>query len=289
MWNALPVTFQSKLLNYLNNKTLTKLLFVSKYFRKVILQKFEKYFDFSTGFCSIFEWHLVLFSNLINMLRAMNTKLEKQFDIDSIGNQISNTILKNLFLFSVCLHYFRCVRSCNKESAYSFYCAWVRCHDFDFRDQVLSVVLDENLDEEDYECLFLHSKEIGFDVFLLRPPYFNYPNYPLQHKKCDYFEVFSNAQEICISFVSVMLRLMVNYYTEFFSKMKLSLRDEECIMKKIYMAANSLFESFFKETNCLFFHEMFDCFEEGNNSYCYEKPQFGPYHPPLAILEIMRF
>ena len=55
------------------------------------------------------------------MLQRMNDKVDKQFDIDDIGNKISNSILKNLLLFSVCLHYLRCVRSCDKESKYFFF------------------------------------------------------------------------------------------------------------------------------------------------------------------------
>ena len=270
MRNELPETVKSKVLSYLNSEQLIKHLFVSKYFRKIIILKFEKYFDLSTGFCSVFEWDLILFSNLINMLQRMNAKVEKEFDIDNIGNKISNTILKNLSLFSVCLHHFRCVRSCDKESVYCFYCSRVRCLNFALTDRVLSVVLENIEDKEDYEYLYLDDKEIDFDVFLLGPPYFNYPNYPLQHEKCDYFEVFSNAQEICISFVSIMLRLMINYYTEFFSKWKLTLSYEEAVIKEIYIAANELFQTFFKEANCLFFYGMFDCFEEVNRSNCYE-------------------
>ena len=49
----------------------------------------------------------------------------------------------------------------------------------------------------------------------------------------------------------------------------------------------------FFDTNYLFFYEFFNVFDEVNSSYCYlnskNKPKFGPYGPPVHLIEIIRF
>ena len=45
--------------------------------------------------------------------------------------------------------------------------------------------------------------------------------------------------------LSVLVRMYVNYLTEFFSKFELSIRDEEFVIKQIYCYASDLMHSFF--------------------------------------------
>ena len=53
-----------------------------------------------------------------------------------------------------------------------------------------------------YDYLFLDGKLIDVDVFLNRPAYFDYPNYPLGDKaKCCYFLVLSHAQDLLAYYV----------------------------------------------------------------------------------------
>ena len=82
-------------------------------------------------------------------------------------------------------------------------------------------------------------------MFLERPAYFDYPNFALADEKCDYFQRFHHAQNLFVVFVSVLVRMYVNYLTEFFSKFELSIRDEEFVIKQIYCYASDLMHSFF--------------------------------------------
>ena len=82
------------------------------------------------------------------MLQIIHGNIENQFDIEEVGLKLSDT-LYNLSLFSVCLHYFRCARSCDKVSDYCFYCSRVRSHDLmlgiNFRVSYWKEVIEKNI------------------------------------------------------------------------------------------------------------------------------------------------
>ena len=124
---------------------------------------------------------------------------------------------------------------------------------------------------------------MDLDVFLDLPVYYNYPNYPLSKEKtkCQYFLVLNHAQDLLAYFCSVLVRMHLNYAIEHFSELisVVSLSDEKFIMKEICRWGRDLLFDFF-DTNCTFFYEFLNVFDEVNLSDCYaaskNKPKFGP-------------
>ena len=46
--------------------------------------------------------------------------------------------------------------------------------------------------------MFLQDKIADFDVFIDKPMYMNYQNFPLNNSKCDYYTELRHAQELCL-------------------------------------------------------------------------------------------
>ena len=61
---------------------LINLLFVSKFSRNYVLNKFDKYFFSSSGFCAIRFWEKLLRKNRINILTKLYSELDIFFDFD---------------------------------------------------------------------------------------------------------------------------------------------------------------------------------------------------------------
>ena len=47
--------------------------------------------------------------------------------------------------------------------------------------------------------MFLQDKLADFDVFLERPIYMNYPNYPFDQRTCGYYNELRHAQDLFIA------------------------------------------------------------------------------------------
>ena len=52
--------------------------------------------------------------------------------------------------------------------------------------------------QDDY--MFLQDKLADFHVFLERPIYMNYPNFPLNDSKCDFYTELHHAQDLFCAF-----------------------------------------------------------------------------------------
>ena len=144
---------------------------------------------------------------------------------------------------------------------------------------------------------YLHiisSDRVDLDVFVNSRSYFEYSDYDLINGKCCYLEYFSYAQDLFAAVSANLVRMYLNYTIEYFSELisQVSLSDKGKIIRKIFWFALDLLHKFF-EINYLFFYEFFNVFDEVNSSYCYlnskNKPKFGPYGPPVHLIEIIRF
>ena len=113
---------QFKLLSYLNANDLIILCYVSKYFRKLVLKKFAKIYDISTGFCSVKYWRSKIERNVFELIQAINNDLSES-KVFYFEENYDKLIKKfgYMSLFSVCLHFLRCRRSCEKNMAIAKY------------------------------------------------------------------------------------------------------------------------------------------------------------------------
>ena len=120
--------------SFLNAIDLINLCYVSKYYRKFLLQKFDKYYNISTVFCSTELWLNKIEENLWGVIENIYNDWSYTFAFDfewHYDNLFKE--FRHLSLFSVCLHFFRCQGSCKAVTAgYCRMCS--RVHDNNFHD-----------------------------------------------------------------------------------------------------------------------------------------------------------
>ena len=146
-------------------------------------------------------------------------------------------------LFSVCLHFLRCRRSCDKKSGYCKMCSRVRENTFYDHNAFLSLKVSRKDDYLDIGS----SERVDLNVFLNRPAYFPY--------------CFCESTRSCTDHqCSVLVRMNLNIAIDHFSEIipDLSLADEKKVAKKIFSSASLLLYKFFV-LKCLFFMNFLTC------------------------------
>ena len=201
------------------------------------------------------------------------------FDFEKVCSEVEVT-LRHLSLFSVCFHFLTCLRSCDKVTNYCFFCSRVRDHSYGDRSYYHDVVVANQVRAYQDDYMFLQDKLADFDVFLERPIYMNFPNFPLNDSKCDFYTELRHAQDLFVPFVNVLARLYINYVSKYFCQYKFTLRDEKIVYDAIYFFGAELMHDFF-QTNYAFFYEFLNKYDEFNRSHCHRinklNKQFGPY------------
>ena len=173
---------------------------------------------------------------------------------------------RHLSLFSVCLHFLRCQRSCQKNYA-AYFRLYSRVKDNNFFEyNAFLCTKVSNIDG--YLGLSSHGK-VHFDVFLSQPGYFPYAFCESSHRKCNQHMVFSYAHDLFVAFCSVLMRLYLNIAMKSFEALisNISLADEKKLIAKILTGARMLLFRFF-DLNYNFFYEFFDLFSKVNVSNC---------------------
>ena len=158
-------------------------------------------------------------------------------------------------LFSVCLHFLRCRRSCDKKSGYCKMCSRVRKNTFYDYNAFLSLKVSRKDDYLDIGS----SERVDLNVFLNRPGYFPYC-FCESTRSCTDHQVISFTQDLFVAFCSVLVRMYLNIAIDHFSEMMsdLSLADEKKVVKKIFSSARLLLHKCFV-LNCLFFMNFLTC------------------------------
>ena len=158
-----------KILMYLDANDLITLCYVLKYFREFVLKNFSKVYDISTGFCSVQNWTNVIQKRLFILIQDIHndTFFNETFCTYSFDfEQNYEKLLKNfrhMSLFSVCLHFLRCRRSCDRKANYCKICSRVRDNDFYDIDQFSNVTL---LSFPSYLDVQIEER-VDFDVFFV--------------------------------------------------------------------------------------------------------------------------
>ena len=179
---------------------------MSKYCRKCVLTKFDTYYNISTGFCSIGLWTNKIQGNLWGLIDNIFNDLTADFDPEGYY-QLLFKEFHHLSLFSVCLHFLRCQRSCEKNyAAYCRLCSRVKDNNF-FEYNAFQCIKVSDIDG--YLGLSSHGK-VDFDVFLSQPGYFPYAFCESSHRKYNQHMVFSYAHDLFAAFCSVLMRLYLN-------------------------------------------------------------------------------
>ena len=77
----------------------------------------------STGFCSVKYWTNKIEKNVFDLIQAIHDEII--FDFEENYEQLIKKF-RHMSLFSVCLHFLRCRRSCEKKLGYFKVCSRVR-------------------------------------------------------------------------------------------------------------------------------------------------------------------
>ena len=171
----------------------------------------------STGFCSVKYWETKIKKNAFDLLNRVHNEI-KVFDFEENYFKLIKKF-RHLSLLSICLNFSTCQRSCEKKAGYCKKCSRVKGNCYFDLDKFQDIVACRGSHYKDdyYDYLFLDGKLIDLDVFLNRPAYFDYPNYPLGDKaKCCYFLVLSHAQDLFAYFCSILVSMYLNYAMEHF-------------------------------------------------------------------------
>ena len=162
---------------------------------------------------------------------------------------------RHMSLFSVCLRFLRCQRSCEKKFGYCKMCSRVKENTFYDYNAFLSL----KVSRKDNYLDIGSSERVDLDVFLNRPAYFPYC-FCESTRSCTDHQVISFTQDLLVAFCSVLVRMYLNIATNHFSEIMsdLSLADEKKVVRKIFSSASLLLYKFFG-LNCLFFMNFLTC------------------------------
>ena len=125
-----------------------------------------------------------LIDNSFNLLSKLYTELELFFDFELYTTKLIK-VMRHLSLFSVCLHFLRCFRSCNKlpKSKFCFYCSHVKERNYEKPTCFLYIIADERDFEEQF-CRLISSC-IDLDSHEDHPVFFDVLKFS---RKCDFYE-----------------------------------------------------------------------------------------------------
>ena len=79
---------------------------MSKYFRKLVLKKFHKHYDISTGFCAIKYWTNKIEENVFGLTQSIHN-IHEAFDFEEYYDKLIEKC-HHMSLFSVCFYFLRC-------------------------------------------------------------------------------------------------------------------------------------------------------------------------------------
>ena len=193
---------------------------------------------------------------------------------------------RHLSLFSICLHFLRCVRSCEHvwgTAPYCRLCSRVCNTEFKSRNIFQDIIFSK-----DKAVLGLTSNyRINLDVFYrINVDVSNADDYSKyffeKNEKCCYFKAsiiqktyLQLSHQFCSEFICICA-------SSFFSYIDLNICDNRRIRNLILNHGCYLFSKFWHETNIDFFYEFFDILEKYKLSFCFKnsvkKLQFGPYY-----------
>ena len=86
---------------------------MSRYFRTLVLKRFYKHYDISARFCAIKYWTNRIEENVFELTQSTDNTHEA-FDFEEIYDRLIKKF-RLMSLFSVCLYFLRCRRSCEKK------------------------------------------------------------------------------------------------------------------------------------------------------------------------------
>ena len=197
MLNLVIEVMPEKFLNYLPVTVINNLPFVSMYTRQVIFKKFKDVYYLSTGLTSEKHWYSIVQKAAQDLFEVeLNEKFfdpvffSYHFDYEERFCTLPKKFRIRLSLFSVCMHFLRCIRSCKRvpnSPSYRKACSIVRDFHFNCRSSF------RNIQVTSYgtTLLGLGSDQVrDLDVFVSNADDDDFKFFQLQNDYCNYFAFF---------------------------------------------------------------------------------------------------
>ena len=129
-WLVILQVLQPNIFDYIKTADLINLCYVSKKMRKLVLKNFNRIFDLSTGFCTVSYWNNVIKTNCLAICHDIfyNEEyrdpkfIDYNFDFDRL-NFLLLERFRHFSLFSICLHFLKCIKCCDKQAHYCRLCS----------------------------------------------------------------------------------------------------------------------------------------------------------------------
>ena len=211
------------------------------------------------GFCTFDQWDEKLTQNFFNLMNKLYLDLDNcVFDFEYYYIFKLRKV-KRLSLFSICIYYMRCTRSCDKlpKSKYCFYCSRVRMSNFDVPSNFYDIDMDPHDYSDNFRNLMAYST-IDLDVQVDPMPFFD-NTLNRSNTLCEQFEVYARPEHLCISFLSILVRVYVYFVMEALSDLNVTLKDEEKLVGHVYNYASQILMDFWF-CNVFFFYDFFKNF-----------------------------
>ena len=184
-------------------------------------------------------------------------------------------------LFRVFLHFFYCKRSCDNVNDYCNTCSFVRFANF----QNISLFHDIFLPQKKLSKFGLRNSTLDLDIYL--PCFFK--SFFSNKRQCIRKRYFNHPTDIMLSFLSVLVRVNLNNYKEFFFKFKMNIQKERACVRLIFHYVRDIVNDFFL-TNINCFFEIFNYFNKINRSICYSvNPAVENSYEPLFCKDTIYF
>ena len=272
-------------LKYLTTQDVIRFCYVSKVIRNLIFKIFDQILFISTGFRSTEQWLNLIKKNCFALIDDIHnaaffdeTFFDYNFDFEENYFRLVRDF-RHMSLFSICLHFLRCTRSCDKKKVnYCRICSrvsekfFMECYAFQ------SLCLCAYGTYSGMQNL----NRVDLDVFLMNA--MRWIGYTIHTDDCCHFQVFTYPQELFAAFSSILIRIYLHCTLKSFASLlsSLSLGDEKKIIQITLKHANFFLNKFWHQTNYRFFNELFDKLDRVNTSSCFRnftnKPKFGPYN-----------
>ena len=238
----LPGEVWLTILNYLNSNDLITLLYASRFF---VLIKFKSYWKLSNGFCSFDQWDEKLTQIFFNLLNKLYLDLDNcVFDFEYYYIFKLRKVKRNLSLFCIYIHYMRCTRSCDKlpKSKHCFYFSRVRISNFDMPSSFYNINTDPHNYSENFRN-FMGYLTVDLDIQADPVPFF-VNTLKRSSTLCEQFEVYTRPGHLCISFLSILVCMYINFVMEALSDLDMTLKNEEKLFTYVYNYASQILMDF---------------------------------------------
>ena len=211
-WLFILQLLQPKIFDYVKTVDLINLCYVSKKMRTMVLKNFKHIFDLSTGFCSVTYWNNLIEKNCFaicyDIFYNKHYRDEKfinfNFDFDLINLSLLKKF-RHFSLFSICLHFLKCIKCCDKQAQCCKVCSRIiggYCYNCNFFSNMC-------IGKTRLDLGFCYDMHVDLDIYLYNACKI-LGGWTSDSNWCSFHKNFRFAADLFRAFCSVFFRVYLN-------------------------------------------------------------------------------